>query len=131
MPEISLYQDTKLTQWLHTTLVDQLSRPLLVAYFEALQTIRAKVPSLVDRMTASGPNSSKTAPTVTESLAGLMKRPWDPVLGCFSQQKLVSFLFWGRSLLDMTEPRHEISNNVLPAKAQTSLRIRAGWSEPC
>ena len=33
------------------------------------------------------------------------------------------------------EPQHEISNNVVqmyvrPAKAQTSLRIRAVWSEP-
>ena len=31
---------------------------------------------------------------------------------------------------DIIEPRHEISNNVGPAKAQTSLRIRAVWSEP-
>lgn len=84
----SVSWDTKLTQWLHSILVDHLNRPLLAAYFEVLQTIKAKVPALIDRMTSVGPNSSKTSQTATEAMTGLLKRPWDPTLSSFSQQKL-------------------------------------------
>ena len=71
--------------------MDHLNRPLLAAYFEVLQTIKAKVPALIDRMTSVGPNSSKTSQTATEAMTGLLKRPWDPTLSSFSQQKLVCY----------------------------------------
>lgn len=41
-----------MTQWLHSVLIDNLPRPYLSAYIDALQTLKAKVPTLVDKMMA-------------------------------------------------------------------------------
>nr|KAG5705251.1 hypothetical protein BaRGS_011277 [Batillaria attramentaria] len=77
--------DMKVVQWLHQLIQDTVSVHLLASYIDALQTLKAKVPSLVDKMLSGTPSRH---PSVSPDLLNqLLKRPWDPVGTTLSQQK--------------------------------------------
>ncbi|KAL4231455.1 KAT8 regulatory NSL complex subunit 3 [Mactra antiquata] len=80
--------DIRLTQWLHGTLLENLSTSMLATYIEVLQTLRAKVPNLVDRMTVGVGNCSSTHGITGEFMSSMLKKSWDPVSNMYSQNKL-------------------------------------------
>ena len=88
----SVMWDSKVTQWLHKTLIENLPKNYLVSYIDVLQRLRSKVPTLVDKMVAvktpEAPGGSGGGDVAREGLRLLLKRPWDPSMNLISQQKL-------------------------------------------
>ena len=72
--------DWRLAQWLHNLLFDHLPQEYLGIYLDILQTLRLKIPQLIDKMIAVQPNiNAKTGSITWETLGSLLKRTWDPV----------------------------------------------------
>ncbi|XP_066992053.2 KAT8 regulatory NSL complex subunit 3 [Anabrus simplex] len=79
--------ETKITQWLHITLLENLSPTYLAIYLDILQTMRAKAPSLVDRMIGSSTAVNRPGLSGLESLNIILKQPWDPVASSLNELK--------------------------------------------
>ncbi|XP_014485013.1 PREDICTED: KAT8 regulatory NSL complex subunit 3 [Dinoponera quadriceps] len=72
--------DWRLVHWLHNLLFEHLPQEYLVIYLDILQTLRPKIPQLIDKMIAIQPNiNSRTGSVTWETLGYLFKRSWDPV----------------------------------------------------
>jgi len=80
--------DVRLTQWLHGLLVEYLDLASLAAYIDILQTLRARMPTLVERLLA-GAVYGKTS-VAQQGINLLLKRPWDPAVSVIHSNKLVS-----------------------------------------
>nr|KAI8769848.1 KAT8 regulatory NSL complex subunit 3-like [Biomphalaria glabrata] len=78
--------DMTIILWLHNLFLENLRGQLLTSYLEVLQTLKVKVPSLVERLIqGTNPNLASLSP---ETLSGVLKKQWDPVLSSINQQKL-------------------------------------------
>lgn len=69
----SVAWEPKTTQWLHTLLMEHLSPSYMASYLDIMQTLKTKLPTLIDKMLFSRPlNNSQ------ELLAPVMKKRWQP-----------------------------------------------------
>ncbi|XP_017049725.1 uncharacterized protein LOC108093882 isoform X8 [Drosophila ficusphila] len=69
----SVSWEPRITQWIHALLMEHLSPSYMASYLEILQTLKTKLPTLVDKMLFSRPlNNSQ------ELLAPVMKKRWEP-----------------------------------------------------
>lgn len=69
----SVAWDSRLTQWLHCLLMDSLPSTYMASYLDILQTLKSKLPTLMDKMLFGRPlNISQ------ELLAPVMKKKWEP-----------------------------------------------------
>ncbi|KAL2718189.1 KAT8 regulatory NSL complex subunit 3 isoform X1 [Vespula squamosa] len=81
--------DWRLTQWLHGLLFDHLSQEYLAIYLDILQTLRLKIPQLVDKMITVQPNiNAKNGSITWETLGSLLKRTWDPIAPTLNNNRL-------------------------------------------
>lgn len=65
----SVHWNTELTQWLNSIMFTYLPPTYMASYLDILQSLRAKVPTLVDKMLAGRPSHQ-------EYLQAVLKRPW-------------------------------------------------------
>lgn len=71
----SVSWDCRLTQWLHSLLMDNLPATYMASYLDILQTLKSKVPTLMDKMLFGRPlNISQ------ELLAPVLKKKWEPII---------------------------------------------------
>ncbi|KAF4522007.1 hypothetical protein B566_EDAN010856 [Ephemera danica] len=71
----SVTWDLRLTHWLHATLQEHMPTPLLAIYLEVLQTLRVKVPSLVDQMLTLSTYNRLGVPVSEELVAPVSTLP--------------------------------------------------------
>lgn len=85
--------DWRLAQWLHSLLFDHLPQQYLGIYLDILQTLRLKIPQLIDKMIAVQPNiNAKTGSITWETLGSLLKRSWDPISPSLNINRIVIML---------------------------------------
>ena len=88
----------KLLQWLHSLFSEYLPKFYLAAWLDILQTLRSKVPVLVDRMLGVHPTATDHpaadklhqhySTVIADGLATLVNRPWDPAVSSLSRKRL-------------------------------------------
>uniref|UniRef100_A0A182Q9M8 KANL3/Tex30 alpha/beta hydrolase-like domain-containing protein n=1 Tax=Anopheles farauti TaxID=69004 RepID=A0A182Q9M8_9DIPT len=71
----SVSWETRLTQWLHGLLMENLPPCYLAIYIDILQTLHAKLPLLVNKMIFGS-----TLNVGQEFLGPVLKKPWEPIV---------------------------------------------------
>ncbi|XP_011301541.1 KAT8 regulatory NSL complex subunit 3 [Fopius arisanus] len=73
--------DIRVIHWLHGILFDNLPREYLGIYLDALQTLRGKIPQLIDKVVSTQPTiTTRSGGSINwETLGSVLKRSWDPV----------------------------------------------------
>jgi regulatory NSL complex subunit 3 len=71
----SVSWDTPIVQWIHGLMMEFLPSSYLAAYLDIMQTLKNKLPSLVDKMIFWKPGNVNQ-----DLLAPILKRPWQPAL---------------------------------------------------
>ncbi|OQR79194.1 KAT8 regulatory NSL complex subunit 3-like [Tropilaelaps mercedesae] len=79
-----VHWDQVLLQWLHATIIENLPVSYCSSYVEILQTLNAKIPSLVQRFFSRCSGGFYKPSTANDSLLQLLKRPWDPAASLLS-----------------------------------------------
>ncbi|XP_022229464.2 uncharacterized protein LOC111078859 isoform X3 [Drosophila obscura] len=69
----SVAWDQRITQWLHTLLMQSLPPSYMASYLDMMQTLKTKLPTLMDKLLFSRPLSNNQ-----ELLAPVMKKRWEP-----------------------------------------------------
>lgn len=70
--------DTQIVQWVHGLLMEYLPPSYLAAYLDIMQALKAKLPSLVDKMIFWKPGHVNQ-----ELLAPILRRPWQPLVSSY------------------------------------------------
>lgn len=71
----SVHWDVKLTSWLHHLVMAHLPQNYMVSYIDILQTLKRKIPALVDKMLYPKPVEMHK-----EYVSAIMKKPWTPAM---------------------------------------------------
>lgn len=71
----SIHWEPRLTQWLHGLLMAHLPMKYMVSYIDILQTLKRKIPTLVDKMLYSRPID-----THIEYINAISRQQWEPTL---------------------------------------------------
>ncbi|XP_055854830.1 KAT8 regulatory NSL complex subunit 3 isoform X2 [Episyrphus balteatus] len=79
----SVQWEPRITQWLHGLLMECLPPSYMASYLDILQTLKAKLPTLIDKMLFGRPMN-----TSQELLAPVLKKQWEPTLITQKSRKL-------------------------------------------
>lgn len=71
----SVHWEPRLTSWIHGLLMSALPSKYMVSYIDILQTLKSKVPTLVDKMLFERPIDVHK-----DYMSAIMKKPWKPAL---------------------------------------------------
>lgn len=69
----SVHWEPRLTSWLHGLLMTHLPSNYMVSYIDILQTLKRKIPTLVDKMLYNKPIEMHK-----DYVSAIMKPPWEP-----------------------------------------------------
>lgn len=71
----SVHWEPRITSWIHNLLMTHLSTKYMVSYVDILQTLKRKIPTLVDKLLFHKPIDMHK-----DYMSAIMKKPWEPTI---------------------------------------------------